>query len=249
MPTATIDTLARVSRVNGRKLMSDRLQRESAGGATEAHGYTVGEVVEALNVSGGLVANGAQWQRALQRVRDGASAGVAVAYIDRLSRDVATGLAWVDELARAGGVLISGGRVIDMTNPHERSALSPSCNMGELQLNIYKEKNREVMAAVKRRGILDRVPYGLARTTDPADDPKRSRPRRARRHGAGWSSRCALPTSGPPSSASYTRAGSRARPASRGGRRPRSPTWCATACTAARCGWAATSPVTPTTAP
>ena len=121
--TKTIDSLVRVSRVNGRDLKSDRFQREGNERAIEGHGYRVGQHVEALNVSGGLAATGGQWRQALERVRNGQSAGVAVAYIDRLSRDVANGLAWVDALAEAGGVLISGARVINIANPHERFML------------------------------------------------------------------------------------------------------------------------------
>ena len=175
----TIDSLVRVSRVNGRELKSDRLQRDANGRAIDTHGYRLGEHVEALNVSGGLVANGDKWQRALERVRTGHSAGVAVAYVDRLSRDVANGLAWVDALGLAGGVLISGGRVINMGNPHERAGFINELNMGELQLNVYKEKNREVMQDVQRRGITNRVPSGYVRNARadgtlhvPGRDPK-----------------------------------------------------------------------------
>ena len=172
--TKTIDSLVRVSRVNGRDLKSDRFQREGNERAIEGHGYRVGQHVEALNVSGGLAATGGQWRQALEWVRNGQSAGVAVAYIDRLSRDVANGLAWVDALAEAGGVLISGARVINIANPHERFMLIGELNNGELQLNIYKEKSRETMADVKKRGIANRLNYGYARNgaTDPRRDPK-----------------------------------------------------------------------------
>jgi len=165
-----IDSLVRVSRVNGRDLKSDRFQRDGNERAIEGHRYRLGRHVEALNVSGGLVASGDQWQAALERVRRGRSAGVAVNYIDRLSRDVATGLAWVDELGKAGGVLISGGRVINLANPHERFMLIGELNNGELQLNIYKEKSRETMADVKQRGILNRLPFGYRRNHGEIED-------------------------------------------------------------------------------
>ena len=78
------------------------------------------------------MATGDQWQAALDRVRSGESAGVAVAFIDRLSRDVATGLPWADALGHAGGVLIGGGRLIDMANSHERFMFISEMNNGEL---------------------------------------------------------------------------------------------------------------------
>jgi DNA invertase Pin-like site-specific DNA recombinase len=170
----SIDSLIRVSRVNGRDLKSDRYQRDGNERAIEGHGYQLGRHIEALNVSGGLVATGSEWQAALERVQTGDSAGVAVAYIDRLSRDVANGLAWVDALAAAGGVLISGARVINIANPHERFTLIGELNNGELQLNIYKEKSRETLADVQRRGISNRLAYGYARngTRDRKRDPK-----------------------------------------------------------------------------
>lgn len=170
----TIDSLVRVSRVNGRELKSDRLQRDGNEHAITGHGYQLGRHVEALNVSGGLVATGDQWQAALDRVRSGESAGVAVAFIDRLSRDVATGLPWADALGHAGGVLIGGGRLINMANPHERFMFISELNNGELQLNIYKVRSREVMTDVQKRGIANRLNYGYARNgaTDPSRDPK-----------------------------------------------------------------------------
>ena len=159
--------------------MSDRQQADSNVRAIEAHGFKVGHVIEALNVSGGLVADGPQWSKALDRVRKGQSAGVAVPYIDRLSRDVRGGLTWVDALGAAGGILLSGGRKIDMGNPHERAAFISELNMAELQLNVYKEKSRETMADVRKRGILNRLPYGYMRNEEypkgPLREPGRDR--------------------------------------------------------------------------
>jgi DNA invertase Pin-like site-specific DNA recombinase len=180
----TIDSLIRISRVQGRAaagtLMSDDQQARSNERAIEAHGYAPGLTLDALNVSGGLVTESPKWQAALERVRTGASAGIAVAYVDRLSRDVKTGLAWVDELAAAGGIVISGGRRINVSNPHERSAFISELNMGELQLNVYKERSRETMQAVQARGITNRVPFGYMRNQrpdgtliEPDADPKK----------------------------------------------------------------------------
>ena len=179
--TLPIDSLGRISRVNGRgeSLMSDRQQAHSNIASIEAHGYKVGQIIEALNVSGGLVADGPQWQNALERVRKGRSAGVAVAYLDRLSRNVRGGLAWVDALGEAGGILISGGRIINIANPHERAAFISELNMAELQLNVYKERSRETMADVRKRGITNRLPYGYMRNEEyakgPLRDPERDR--------------------------------------------------------------------------
>lgn len=172
--TRVIDALERVSRVNGRDLKSDRIQYETNVRAIEIHGFQVGERVPALNVSGGLVADGEQWQRALRRVEQGHSAGVSINQVDRLSRNVARGLAWVDSLASAGGVLISGARIINLTNPHERAMFIGELNNAELQLNIYKERSREVMADVRKRGVSNRLNYGYRRNEgeDPTKDPK-----------------------------------------------------------------------------
>src|SRR5215216_7405772 len=119
--TPAYDSLVRISRVGTRKtdgtLISDTDQRDSNEHAIRALGGHVGRVFEALNESGHDIFAGEKWSEALERVKRGDSAGVAVAYHDRLGRNTPGAYVYAAELHRAGGVLIVNGRVLDQNDP------------------------------------------------------------------------------------------------------------------------------------
>jgi DNA invertase Pin-like site-specific DNA recombinase len=163
----TYDSLVRISRVGTRgadgTLMSDAQQRASNEQAIRALGGRVGYVFEALNESGSTVFDSPKWIEALERVRRGESAGVAVAYHDRLGRNTPEAYAYAAQLHLAGGVLIVNGRVLDQDDPQDRAMFGMAMVQAELTYDLARQRSLRTRAAVRERGIAVRVPYGYRR--------------------------------------------------------------------------------------
>ncbi len=99
----TVDVYCRVSRIGAREhLISPEEQERDARSFAERRGLTVGEVFTDLDRSGGTL-DRPGLQRALERVRSGASSGIVVAYLSRLTRETSQGLALLEEVRAAGG--------------------------------------------------------------------------------------------------------------------------------------------------
>jgi DNA invertase Pin-like site-specific DNA recombinase len=121
----TYDSLVRISRDAKLRqqmgtLASDEAQRQSNERGIARLGGRIGNVYEALDVSGGDVFAHPHWLAALARVENGDSAGVAVAYVDRYGRDATNGLVFADKLTAAGGTIVVDGKAYDLTDPNER---------------------------------------------------------------------------------------------------------------------------------
>ena len=182
--TKTFDSLIRVSRVNGRNLTdydgghTVRSQTEKNRLAVENLGGRVGRTYKALDESGSTIFTSAEWLEALDRVKRGESAGVAVEYIDRMGRNTPEGLAYVATMTVHGGQVIVDGRPVDFTDPYEKAMFAQAMVQAELAVDIAKQRARRTMNDVKRRGIANRVSYGYARNESPDGgriDPKRDR--------------------------------------------------------------------------
>jgi DNA invertase Pin-like site-specific DNA recombinase len=112
-----VDLYVRVSRVGGREnLISPDEQERRGRDLAAAQGLTVGEIITDLDESGG------KWerpglQRALMRVEQGKSAGVIVAWLDRLSRDSEHAHALVRRITEAGGKIYAPDAPADWTTP------------------------------------------------------------------------------------------------------------------------------------
>jgi DNA invertase Pin-like site-specific DNA recombinase len=149
-----VDVYVRVSRVGGRENMispdeQERRGRELAG----QHGLTVGEIIIDLDESGG------KWerpglQRALRRVETGESAGVIVAWLDRLSRDSEHAHALVRRITDAGGRIYAPDAPADWTSPE-----------GELQAGILfefaayvRKRARAGFERAKQRAVEQGIP-------------------------------------------------------------------------------------------
>jgi DNA invertase Pin-like site-specific DNA recombinase len=157
---------------------SDRQQLASNQRAIENVGGRVGKVFEAYDESGGTIFHGPKWAEALDRVRRGESAGVAVAYVDRFGRDVAGAYAYAAQLHRHGGKLIIDGRPLDPDSPQDKAMFGMAMVQAELTLDLAKQRSRRTMDDIKRRGINCRVNYGYARNQAPDGgriDPARDR--------------------------------------------------------------------------
>lgn len=111
------DAYLRVSRVGGREnLISPDEQERRARQLADERGLVVGKVITDLDESGG------KWERpglqeALDRVRQGISGGLIVAWLDRLSRDSEHAHRLVRELHEAGGAVYAPDAPADWTTP------------------------------------------------------------------------------------------------------------------------------------
>lgn len=120
-----VDIYIRVSSVGGREhLISPDEQERSAREEARRHGLEVGEVLVDLDESGGKL-NRPGLQEALRRVEAGESAGVVVAWLDRLSRDSEHAHGLVRRISEAGGSIYAPDAPSDWTTPE-----------GELQAGI-----------------------------------------------------------------------------------------------------------------
>jgi DNA invertase Pin-like site-specific DNA recombinase len=170
--TAVYDSLVRISRNAKQRqqmgtLASDKQQRDSNERGILGLGGRVGNVYEALDVSGGDVFGHPRWLEALARVEAGQSAGVSVAFIDRYGRDVAKGMTYADRLMDAGGTIVVDGTAYDLTDPNQRLMFVMTLGLAEHYRLTGKKKSRETMDMVQRRGITNRVPYGYERNRRP----------------------------------------------------------------------------------
>jgi DNA invertase Pin-like site-specific DNA recombinase len=182
--TRTYDSLIRVSRVNGRQLGGNdgghtiRSQTDKNRHAIENLGGRVGRVYRALDESGSTIFASPEWLEALDRVKRGDSAGVAVEYIDRMGRNTPEGLAYVAQMTVYGGQVIVDGRPVDFTDPYEKAMFAQAMVQAELTVDIAKQRARRTMNDVQARGIANRVSYGYdrneadGRRIDPARDRK-----------------------------------------------------------------------------
>lgn len=163
-----VDIYIRISRVGGREhLISPDEQEARARAEAKTRGLIVGEVVTDLDESGG------KWdrpglQRALERVKDGKSGGLIVAWLDRLSRDSEHAHRLVREIDEAGGAIYAPDAPADWTTPE-----------GELQVGIMfvfaayvrkrsaagfeRAKAQSVAAGIP---IINRAPVGYRKGAD-----------------------------------------------------------------------------------
>lgn len=149
-----VDLYVRVSRVGGREHMISPEEQERRGRELAAQrNLTVGEVLVDLDESGG------KWerpglQRGLDRVRAGESAGLIVAWLDRLSRDSEHAHRLVREIGDAGGAIFAPDAPADWTSPE-----------GELQAGIVfafaqyvRKRARQGFERAKQRAIENGIP-------------------------------------------------------------------------------------------
>jgi DNA invertase Pin-like site-specific DNA recombinase len=156
----------RVSRVMGRsgdRFLSPEIQIGSATGAIERAGgqldVTVGDkgVFYDMDVSGTTApSDRAGLGAALDLVRAGHLTGVAVYDVYRFSRDTASGLRELEEIALAGGQVISATETIDVSTPHGLFATTIQLAAGRLKRD---ESSRAWKATHQRRHDMG-LPHG-----------------------------------------------------------------------------------------
>lgn len=198
--TLPLDIYVRVSRVGGRdgdSFVSPQLQEERCRAMATARGFEVGEVITDLDVSGGTMQRPGL-NRALQRIKDGQSGGIIVARLDRFARTLRGALDVLEELERAGGVLVEADGNWDTSSPSGRFGRDLLLRVAQL----YREQVAEQWDDAKRKAIergvhpTAYVPFGYVRergkpmVPDPATADHVHALFRLRAQGASWRDLC-----------------------------------------------------------
>lgn len=148
-----VDLYVRVSRVGGREnMISPEEQERDARAFAERRGLKVAEVFTDLDRSGGTLKR-PELQKALARVRAGASAGIVVAYLSRLSRETSQGLGLLEEIREAGGDVYAPN-LSDHTTADGRM-------LNTIQLAIdagMRERAKEGLARARENAITNGIP-------------------------------------------------------------------------------------------
>lgn len=163
------DVLIRVSKLDGRKVSADttmttRDQRKAAHEVIRENGGIVGLEYEAYDQSGYTVTKSDAWLAALARCERGESAGIAVAYSDRLSRNWRAVGAFYDALEAADAeVLIAGKPGMDYRTADGRLMTGIDAIIGDRLWHQYKERGDRIADETVARMVPNRVSYGYRR--------------------------------------------------------------------------------------
>jgi DNA invertase Pin-like site-specific DNA recombinase len=143
-----------VSRVGGREnIASPEDQELDAKALAERLGLQVGEVFRDIDKSGGTL-DRPGLQSALARVENGASGGVVVAYLSRLTRETSQGLGLLERVRAAGGAVYAPNLPPDWTTADGKMITT-------IQLAIdagYRERKTEELERAKAGAIARGIP-------------------------------------------------------------------------------------------
>jgi DNA invertase Pin-like site-specific DNA recombinase len=149
--TLPLDVYVRVSDVRGRSgdsFVSPKDQEERCRALAKARGYRVGEVFTDLDKSGGTMDRPA-FNKALTRIRDGASGGIIVARMDRFARTLTGAIATLEEIETAGGYLIECDGDWDTSTPMGRFGRDLVIRLAQL----YREQIADSWVTSKRHAV------------------------------------------------------------------------------------------------
>jgi DNA invertase Pin-like site-specific DNA recombinase len=177
------DVILRVSKMNGRTEDSESTltvddQLALCKAAIGEQGGKVGQVFKALDQSGFSSVTSKLYQRAKARVAAGESAGLAVAYDDRLARNWRKVGRFYDELEEVGAeVLIAGMPGVDYRTANGRMMTGLMAVVADAQYQTYKARGERTVKRMLERKVPNAVPYGYRRNGGPdgkseKEDPK-----------------------------------------------------------------------------
>jgi DNA invertase Pin-like site-specific DNA recombinase len=177
IPTRTYDYIIRVSELGERdedQTVTIPEQHERCRAEIERQHGRVGRALDAVDVSGGVVIDSDAYQLALQRVQQGTTAGIVVAYSSRFARNVWAVGRYLEALKLAGGELWFCDRPdIDYRTPSGAIIVSIDAVMNDNYLQECKSKaEATIQRNIIERGIVNVVPYGYRR--DPAADDSKA---------------------------------------------------------------------------
>lgn len=191
-PTLPFDGYVRISRTQGRSgdsFISPAVQVDTIARLAAAHGLTINEVVEELDVSGGKAAKDRELERLVARVESGESGGLIVWKVSRFSRALVDGVLTAQRIREAGGRIL--GEDMDTGAPMGRAILGFLLGFAEEELDARRSGWREAQMRAAARGVYpSRPPLGYVKdalgrlTPDPNTAPAITDAFRMRAQGA-----------------------------------------------------------------
>lgn len=176
MAALTLDGYVRVSKINGREgegFISPDVQREKIAQWAALRGVQIAEWHTDLDVSGGTLSRPGL-DALMGRIRSGATGGLAVAALDRLSRaGVADALKLVEEIHECGGEVSALDLGVDPTTPFGEFGMTLMLALARMQRRTIAGNWLAAEAKAIGRGVHTAVPYGYVR----ADGPGKPHPK------------------------------------------------------------------------
>lgn len=178
--------IIRVSHVGGRAgetFHSDRDQQAALEGEAKRRGIDVVLLPPELDVSGSLpLEKRPSLQAAVKGVERGEYAGIIVAYLSRLGRNVREQLRVWDLVEQAGGSIIVVQEGFDTNTAAGRFQRTVMLGVAEMELDLHRERFDQLRAWATQAGVWQRrqTPLGYSRDPDtrglvPDDDADKVR--------------------------------------------------------------------------
>jgi site-specific DNA recombinase len=153
--TKPLDIYLRVSRVGGRagdSFISPELQEEKCRALAQARGLDVGQVFIDLDRSGGKM-DRPEFKKVLARIEGQVSGGVIVARIDRFARTLVGGLQAIEDIERAGGVVLTADGEFDTSTATGELVLRIMLSLAAFELRRISEQWEEAKDKARARGV------------------------------------------------------------------------------------------------
>ena len=138
-----LDIYVRVSDVKGRSgesFISPKDQEDRCRAALLSRGLAAGGVFTDLDVSGGTMVR-PEFLKIRKRIHEGHSGGIVVARIDRFGRTVAGALDAMDEIDRAGGIVITAEGDFDTSTAVGELVLGMMLQLAQFELRRIRESS------------------------------------------------------------------------------------------------------------
>jgi DNA invertase Pin-like site-specific DNA recombinase len=162
------DVYIRVSRVGDRvdeNLRSPEQQEAAARVWAARHGVDVDEVVEEVDVSGGMAVEERALERLVRKVEDGDSEGIVTSRLDRFGRDLIGGALALKRITEVGGRLVCVEDGFDSASPGSELMFNLRMAIAQDYLSRTRANFRRSAEDAAKRGVyLARcAPFGYRR--------------------------------------------------------------------------------------
>jgi site-specific DNA recombinase len=145
----------RVSRVGGRtgdSFISPSEQAARVEHWCHAHGHTLAETMQDLDVSGAATQR-PQLEGLLEGIESGRLDGLIVAKLDRFARNISSAVTMLDRIDRAGGQFVSVSEGFDSTTPAGRLTMNMLLSFAQFELERYREQWAVAVTRMIDRGV------------------------------------------------------------------------------------------------